>query len=401
MSKHRMPRRQRIARRARSAPSLVRRPAVAAPLAVLVVTGAMVGAASAALTGNPAPAPAGAAAPATTSATVVDELPELPAEAPDLVEPAAATLGSYADYAQAADDIPDAALVAYQRAASVMAQAAPECHLEWSLLAAIGRIASDHGGSTVAAVVLADSGRRAVADTDGGALDGDATQDVPVGPLALLPATWTVVAVDGDNDGNRDADDLDDASLAAGVVLCGNDRDLTRDGDFRDALRMFNTAPRYPAVVTRLAEAYEELLGAGVEPGTLLAMGPTVPSASTTTATEHSQGPDSTPDATDTHSADPWPDEPGDDDDVMSFPSDPTDKPTDKPTDRPTDETPDETDPTDPDTETPSDCAEADEEETDEGADEEPTPSVSLTPCTSSATSPTASSMPSTGGPST
>lgn len=397
MSKHRMPRGQRIARLARSAPSLVRRPAVAAPLAVLVATGAMVAATSAALTGNPTPAPADAAAPATTSAAVLDELPELPAEAPDLVEPAAATLGSYADYAQAAADIPDAALVAYQRAASVMAQAAPECNLEWSLLAAVGRIASDHGGSTVAAVVLADDGRRALADTDGGTLDGDATHDVPVGPLALLPATWTVVAVDGDNDGNRDAEDLDDAALAAGVVLCGNDRVLTRDADFRDALRMFNTAPRYPAVVRRLAEAYEQQLGTGVEPGTLLAMGPTLPSASTTTATEHSQGPDSTPDASDTQSADPWTDDPGDDDEVAEFPSQ---GPTDKPTDRPT-KTPDETDPTDPDTTASDDCTEPAEEETDEGADEEPTPSVSLTPCTSPATSPTASSMPSTGGSST
>lgn len=392
-SKHRMPRRQRIARRARSAPSLLRRPAVTAPLAVLVATGAMVAAASAAMTGNPTPTAADAAAPATTSAALVDELPDLPAEAPDAVEPAASTLGSYADYAQAADAIPDAALVAYQRAASVMAQAAPDCNLEWSLLAAIGRIASDHGGSTVAAVVLADDGRRALADTDGGVLDGDATHDVPVGPLALLPATWTVVAVDGDDDGNRDADDIDDAALAAGVVLCGNDRDLTRDGDYRDALRMFNTAARYPAVVARLAAAYEQALGADLEPGTLLAMGPTLPSASTTTATEHSRGPDSSPDPSDTHSADPWPDDPSDDDEVVAFPSD-------GPTDKPVESTDPTTDATDLATETP-DCDEAVDDaagDVNEDADEEPTPSVSLTPCTSPATSPTASSMPSTGG---
>lgn len=389
MSKHRMPRGQRIARRARSAPSLVRRPAVVAPLAVLVASGAMVAATSAALTGNPASAPADAAAPATTSAAMVDELPELPAEAPDVVQPAAGTLGAYADYAQAANEIPDEALVAYQRAASVMAKAAPECHLEWSLLAAIGRIASDHGGSDVAAVALVDAGRRAAPDTDGGTLDGDASHDLPVGPLRLLPATWTVVAVDGDDDGDRNPEDLDDASLAAGVVLCGNDRDLTRDGDFRDALHMFNTAPRYPGVVARLAEAYERQLGTGVDPGTLLAMAPTAPYTSTTTATEHSQSPDATTDPSEIDSTHPSPEEPGDDDDVASYP---TDKPTGKPTDRPTEPT---------ETPTPSDCATADAEETDDGADEEPSPSVSLTPCTSSATSPTASSMPSTGGPST
>ena len=41
--------------------------------------------------------------------------------------------------------IPAAALGAYQRSAIVIDQADPRCHLEWSLLAAIGRVESNHG----------------------------------------------------------------------------------------------------------------------------------------------------------------------------------------------------------------------------------------------------------------
>src|SRR4051812_31204345 len=41
--------------------------------------------------------------------------------------------------------IPAAALSAYQRAAQVIATADPSCKLEWPLVAAIGRVESDHG----------------------------------------------------------------------------------------------------------------------------------------------------------------------------------------------------------------------------------------------------------------
>ena len=41
-------------------------------------------------------------------------------------------------------DIPDTALAAYQRAAVVMEQVDESCSLSWTLLAAIGRVESDH-----------------------------------------------------------------------------------------------------------------------------------------------------------------------------------------------------------------------------------------------------------------
>jgi len=356
----------------------------------MATSGLVVSVAALALTSNPLPAPA-----ETQETTSAAELPDLPARAPAEVEPAASTLGTYADYAQTTSEIPDAALVAYQRAASVMAKATPECHLEWSVLAAIGRVASNHGGSSVVPAMAPDPGRRALPDTDGGQLDGDARRDLPVGPMQLLPATWTVVAVDGDDDGSRDATDLDDAALAAGVVLCGNDRDLEDQSDFREALAMFNSAPRYPAIVARLAAEYEEQLGTDLDPDTLLAAPPppVAPSTSTTTATEHSQSPTATtstePSRTITTSPNGPKDPNGDDDVVTSHPSPdgPTRSPSGSPTGSP-DESP---------SETPTDCASPDDTSTsDEG--EEPSPTASLPPCTSSATSPTTPSTSSTDG---
>src|SRR5690349_11824519 len=44
-----------------------------------------------------------------------------------------------------AQAIPDVALAAYERSAAVMNAADPTCHLDWTLLAAIGQVESDHG----------------------------------------------------------------------------------------------------------------------------------------------------------------------------------------------------------------------------------------------------------------
>ena len=43
------------------------------------------------------------------------------------------------------NDVPEAALRAYRHAADVMAKAAPGCRISWTLLAAIGRVESNHG----------------------------------------------------------------------------------------------------------------------------------------------------------------------------------------------------------------------------------------------------------------
>ena len=101
-------------------------------------------------------------------------------------------------------DVPTPALTAYRRAAAVMAAADAACHLPWELLAAIGRVESDHGrygGARLDADGVASPaivGRRldgrgpvaAISDTDAGLLDGDRRWDRAVGPMQFIPGTW-------------------------------------------------------------------------------------------------------------------------------------------------------------------------------------------------------------------
>ena len=167
-------------------------------------------------------------------------------------------------------DIPPTALLAYQRAAAVMAQADQSCRLSWTLLAAIGRVESDHGryagavlqpdgvsNPPIRGVALDGRGHVArVADTDGGVLDGDRTWDRAVGPMQFLPSTWSVVAVDGDGDGIRSPDDIDDAALAAGVFLCSGPEDLATEAGRSAAVLRYNPSRAYVASVLAVEHAY-------------------------------------------------------------------------------------------------------------------------------------------------
>jgi len=138
--------------------------------------------------------------------------------------------------------IPGVALAAYQRAELIMRSADKSCRLDWSLLAAIGYVESDHGrdgGSRLDAAGVArpgiqgdrrDGTRGAVAirDTDSGLFDHDRRFDRAVGPMHFVPSTWLVVGVDADGDSKRDPQDIDDAALAAAVLLCSASDDLSR-----------------------------------------------------------------------------------------------------------------------------------------------------------------------------
>lgn len=168
-------------------------------------------------------------------------------------------------------DIPLTALLAYQRAAGILKAVKPSCGLQWTLLAAIGRVESDHGryaGATldvdgvstprVVGVALDGKGPvSAIRDTDGGELDQDRKWDRAVGPMQFLPATWEMVGVDGDGDGNRSVDDLDDAALAAGVYLCaGPEGDLGSNAAKDSALHRYNDSDSYVALVMAYERKY-------------------------------------------------------------------------------------------------------------------------------------------------
>lgn len=132
-------------------------------------------------------------------------------------------------------DVPQNVLEAYGYSEWVLTQTRPTCKLQWTTIAAIGKVASDHGrsgGRTVDAqgwprpVLMGPAldgkeGRIKVADTDGGALDGDQVWDHAIGPMQLTPSMWRASRVDGDSDQLANPQDIDDAALAVGYHLCG------------------------------------------------------------------------------------------------------------------------------------------------------------------------------------
>ena len=171
--------------------------------------------------------------------------------------------------ALAEHDLPSAAMRAYKRAAHTIDASRPGCRMPWTLLAGIGRVESDHGrygGSVLGAdgvprpaiVGVALNGKGPVAairDTDHGAFDGDTVWDRAVGPMQFIPSTWRTAGRDGDGDGKRSPNDIDDAALAAASYLCGS-RDLSSMDAQRAAIFSYNPSTYYVDLVSAFARGY-------------------------------------------------------------------------------------------------------------------------------------------------
>ena len=118
------------------------------------------------------------------------------------------------------------------------------CNLTWQLVAAIGRVESNHGRS--GGNTLDDRRRRPArhlrhrprrqpttprrsATPTPASTTTTRSYDRAVGPMQFIPSTWSVVGVDADGDGQRNPQDIDDAALATAVYLCSGDDDLSTD----------------------------------------------------------------------------------------------------------------------------------------------------------------------------
>ncbi len=167
--------------------------------------------------------------------------------------------------------IPIRPLSAYAGAALRLADEQPACRLEWTTLAAIGRVETVH--ATIFDSALDDAGRAtppivgipldgdgvlAIPDTDGGALDGDAEWDRAVGPMQFIPSTWSGIGSDGDVDGTADPQQIDDAVLTAARYLCLHERDLTQRDDWIAAIHAYNPNREYNASVADFADRYAD-----------------------------------------------------------------------------------------------------------------------------------------------
>jgi membrane-bound lytic murein transglycosylase B len=194
--------------------------------------------------------------------------------------------------------IPSVALAAYQRAETVINSADKSCNLPWQLVAAIGRVESDHGryGGNVldedgvatpgiyGIALDGTNGTQRITDTDAGQYDNDTEFDRAVGPMQFIPSTWSVVGVDGDNDGKRNPQDIADAALAAAVYLCSGNEDLSSAAGQQKAVFRYNHSNSYVDLVLSIMESYMKGEFSAVPNGTTSA-GVFTPDPSFTVAT--------------------------------------------------------------------------------------------------------------------
>ena len=178
---------------------------------------------------------------------------------------------AWIDEMSGAAEIPRRALASYAGAAIAVSETHPGCNLGWNTLAAIGLVESEHGtiaggaigddGATppIIGVPLDGNGVAAIADTDGGLIDGDTEWDRAVGPMQFIPESWNLFGRDGNDDGEKDPHQIDDAALGAAVHLCDSAGDLGQPADWIAAVGAYNSSIDYNNRVADAAEHYASL----------------------------------------------------------------------------------------------------------------------------------------------
>ena len=224
------------------------------------------------LSGVP-PLPGSSSAPVIGGALPTDPTVNQPVPGVGGARPADA-LASWAQQAGTRAGIPVVAVQAYGYAEFVVSKTSPNCHLNWTTIAAIAKVESGHGSANNSVLNVDGSvtppifglpldgkgGRQTIADTDQGTLDSDTQFDRAMGPLQFIPSTWREIsannAVDADNNGVSDPNDIDDASLAAAKYLCAGGRDLSKADAWWDAILSYNAVRPYAQKVFDAANDY-------------------------------------------------------------------------------------------------------------------------------------------------
>ncbi|MHB8275619.1 MAG: lytic transglycosylase domain-containing protein [Dermatophilaceae bacterium] len=199
-----------------------------------------------------------------------DPLGQATQTAPALALPEGTMPGSSTLVTLDSTGIPVRALEAYRRAASLIDAADTACHIDWPLVAAIGRVESNHarfGGNHLDSSGVAQpgiigvpldgsNGTTRITDTDGGLLDHDTAYDRAVGPMQFIPGTWRIVGSDADGDGVKNPQSMADAATSTAIYLCSGPGDLSRPGDLHAAILRYNGSDSYARTVTAIADAY-------------------------------------------------------------------------------------------------------------------------------------------------
>jgi hypothetical protein len=160
-------------------------------------------------------------------------------------------------------DIPPDYLTLYQDATARRCPTLP-----WYVLAAIGKVESDHGrlggarlhpdGTVTPPIIgVALDGSPGVArilDTDRGRYDGDPIYDRAVGPMQFIPSTWPAYGIDASGSGTADPHNAVDAIHAAARYLCENG--ASDPQQIPRAILAYNRSTTYRVRVLEIASDY-------------------------------------------------------------------------------------------------------------------------------------------------
>ncbi|WP_017585608.1 lytic transglycosylase domain-containing protein [Nocardiopsis ganjiahuensis] len=174
-------------------------------------------------------------------------------------------------------------LQAYFMATQRAEEISPGCQgMTWTLVAAIGWVETKHatysssdGGSNTGRAIDANgkvsppiigialngsNNTQAIRDTDEGEYDGDTDWDRAVGPMQFIPGSWEIYGEDGNDDGEKDPQNVFDAAAAAVGHLCeSGNNDLTTDSGLRSAIGGYNAGQEYYDKVIERKEHYDSL----------------------------------------------------------------------------------------------------------------------------------------------
>lgn len=165
--------------------------------------------------------------------------------------------------------IPGIALKAYQDSAGRLAEEQPACAMDWTLIAGIKKVESNHGnsgefdvnGNSITPIfgprldgTLA--GSAVIKDTDGGKIDGDKEYDRAVGPGQFIPETWERLGRDGNGDGKADPHNIFDSAYSTGNYLCASGGSMADPAQREAAILSYNNSKAYVQNVNAWAQAY-------------------------------------------------------------------------------------------------------------------------------------------------
>ncbi|MBH1935410.1 lytic murein transglycosylase [Streptomyces sp. AV19] len=172
--------------------------------------------------------------------------------------------------------IPATALAAYKNAERYAKEQWPDCNVSWELIAAIGKVESEHGamggglrpdGSTEKAIIgprLTGEKFALVRDTDGGRWDGDTQYDHAIGPMQFIPSTWASYSADGRGTGQKDPNNIFDAAAGTARYLCAGGLDLSKQADLEKAVLRYNASREYLNSVVAWMNAYRNGEGGAI-----------------------------------------------------------------------------------------------------------------------------------------